>query len=284
MPLSSPRARALLRISRVQVLRHLAMLDDNPTLRSDLKQMRDIVARAREGSKHASDATLDDLFVLDRCLDFLEAYAAIWRLIAQSKCADSWCSLQDCLDLLRLIKRWSSIQVDTFESQLLQLEKAYPYKIFFSKGLVVEYFECSICGQDMDSFSCPHRRGHLYRGVMAHGIARGEMDLDHISAVDHPHDKRCVPICSDDEPGFAAVRKIGELIRARTMKVSQFHSLEFSTIQISRSAAERPGRNEHCHCGSEKKYKRCCHGKDYVEKKHVEIIPANQMLALAVYS
>ncbi|MBB4593604.1 YecA family protein [Xanthomonas cannabis] len=245
--------------------------------------MRDAIARARERSKHASDATLDDLFVLDRCLDFLEAYALTWRLITQSKCSDSWYSLQDCFDLLRLIKRWSSIAVDSFESRLSQLESAYPYKIFFSKGLVVEYFECSICGQDMDAVICPHRRGHLYRGVIARAIARGEMQLDHISAVDHPHDKRCVPIFSDGAPGFSVVRKIGDLMRDRIMKVSQFHHLDFSTIQKSRSAAERPGRNEQCHCGSKKKYKRCCNGNDYVEKEHVEIVGGHQVSATEAY-
>ena len=112
------------------------------------------------------------LFVLDAYADFLSAYADLWEELAKETFGESWNSLQEALGLLRVIKRFSDIDVSFFERQLLELEQAYPYGVFASVGMLVERFDCSICGLDIDSDGCPHRRGQLYRGVMAYGIVR----------------------------------------------------------------------------------------------------------------
>ncbi|MHC2115032.1 YecA family protein [Stenotrophomonas geniculata] len=251
---------------------YFSRLDRDPLSSPSLDQCKRSIDRARSRSQHAPDAFLDDLYVLDRCLDLIQAYARTWNLISRGKCSESWAPLQDCLDLLRLIKRFSLVDVSFFERQLIELEKAYPYDVFFSMGAVVEYFRCSICDQDIDSPTCQHRRGLLYRGKMARGIATGSIELDHISIVENPMDKRCVPTYSDDVPGFSLVRAIGNAISSGHARISQFTGIEFLTRSTPKSQLGKHARNERCPCNSGVKFKRCCQGKEFVNTDHALIV------------
>lgn len=228
----------------------------------------------RQRNAHQPDAFFDDLYVLDRCVDFLMTYAHVWRLIGQSDFTTSWVVLQDALDLLRLIKRFSAIDISYFENQLTELERAYPYNVFCSIGAVVAQFECSLCGKDMDSLACPHRRGHLYRGKMAQAVAKGMVELDHVSLVEQPQDKRCVVSYENTAPQFSIVRMIGQLVTSGRMQVSRFERLAFSKRKLPNPEYISMGRNERCYCGSGAKFKRCCDEKSYVEREHVTIIAA----------
>src|SRR5207248_465217 len=116
--------------------------------------MHDIIASARATT--IDGRSLNDLYVLDRYVDFLEAYSLLWEKILDQHFGDSWSVLQDCLSLLRVIKKFSNIDVTFFEDQLIELEQTYPYNIFFSVGAVVDRFDCSLCGWDIISDECLH--------------------------------------------------------------------------------------------------------------------------------
>jgi hypothetical protein len=123
------------------------------------------------------DAVHDDLFTLGAYVCFFEAYGRLWRLIKLGKFSESWGALQDCLDYLSTVRRFSEIDICAFEDQLVELEKTYPYNIFLSAGLIVDAYECTLCGQDINSLDCIHRMGHLYRGQVAQAKPRKILQL-----------------------------------------------------------------------------------------------------------
>ena len=158
---------------------------------------------------------LADFFVMARYLDLLRSYGELWAAIQRGEFSASWGYLQDALDLLRIIKRFSTLDVEFFENQLLELEQAYPYKLFASAGMTVSWFKCSVCDLDIDSDDCPHRRGDLYMGEMVRAIAQEITEFDHMSLVTDPEDKRCVVLYEDTAPQFRRVAYIADLIRSR---------------------------------------------------------------------
>lgn len=163
-----------------------------------LSEIRTRLELAKSSSAISSDNYLNDLWVIDRYVDFLSKYGLTWESIIDQPFSDSWCSLQDSLDLLRLVKKFSNINIHFFEDQLVELEGIYPYTVFLSIGMTVESFECSICGADINSQECLHIRGDLYGGVMAHAIARNIVQPNHLAMVSNPEDKRCVVSYNDE--------------------------------------------------------------------------------------
>lgn len=272
MLLKTRHAETMCVASRPAVATYLLQIDRHPEAVLELDTWTTRIEQIRLRSARRPDDFFDDLFVLDRCVDFLAAYARVWRLVAQSQFTESWDALQDSLDLLRLIKRLSVIDVSCFEDQLVELERAYPYNVFFSIGAVVTRFECSLCAEDMDSLACPHRRGHLYRGRMAQAVAKEIVELDHISMVDQPQDKRCVVSYENTAPQFSVVRALGQLITSSKMRVSQFSHLVFSKRRFLNPGHRQIGRNERCYCDSGLKFKHCCVDKALEEQDHVDII------------
>ena len=241
-----------------------------------LEQVRTLIDKARKSTKSESESYLADLFVLDRYADFLGEFCATWRQVYEKQFSSSWRSLQDALTLLRLIKRFSGLDIDTFEDQLIHLEKAYPYNVFLSIGATANYCECSICGEDIDSLKCAHMRGELYLGVMAHAIVRKLTNMDHISFVLHPEDKRCVVSYDDNGEQFQLMRYISELLLDSELRALEFERLEFTKKTVPNPEYVEIGRNSLCFCGSGMKFKHCCITKAYIEGDHANVIPVRR--------
>lgn len=247
----------------------------------ELSQAHSLVAENRDVG--AEEAFLNDLFVLDRYIDFLGVYGLTWLRIIDGKFSVSWQSLQDALSLLRLIKKFSNVNIDFFENQLLSLEKIYPYGVFMSIGAIVKRIECSICGQDIDSFACCHRRGHLYRGEMACGIIKEIERLDHVSVVEQPEDKRCVVEYDDAGEQFRIVRFLAEQISSKHLSLSAIN-LVFSKRTDPNPECVNSGRNAPCFCGSGKKFKKCCFDKQFIEHGHVDIVSEQRSIERIITS
>lgn len=107
----------------------------------------------------------------------------------------SWNKLQDCLDCARFVGRFTPIDrrldVPDIVGLLDDYEHLYPYTHFLSPEFVIKESHCSICGESMQSLSCPHRKGQLYRGKVAKEVV-DKMRLQAISVVENPENKRCV--------------------------------------------------------------------------------------------
>jgi hypothetical protein len=253
-------------------------LEHSPELDHLISRLTD----ARELYCEASDEVLDDIFVLERYVRMFGEYGFLWHQIKCLRFSESWSTLQNVFDLIRQIKRFSTIDVSVIEYQLYALETLYPYDIFLSIGAVVERFDCSICGHNIDSFECSHRKGELYRGQLAIAIARNIVHLDHVAMVDQPADKRCVISYKNDAQQFSVVSYLANLLSNRSLTVLRFSSAVWAKRIISNERHIEMGRNERCYCDSGKKYKKCCIGKASVEQNHVQIIPGLSILPRAV--
>jgi hypothetical protein len=241
-----------------------------------------MVDSAKNDALADSDDYRNDLWVIERYINFLAKYGHLWQSVLDQRFSESWCLLQDSLDHLRSIKRFSHIDINFFEDQLLELERTYPYNVFFSIGATVELFECSICGQDIDSQECEHVRGNLYGGIMAYATARNITQLDHVSMVAHPADKRCVVSYEDNGEQFKLVRYVSSLISSKRCRISDFGRLVFSKRLGPNPDYRKLQRNERCFCGSGKKFKHCCIGKARIEGDHVDIVAEPRCIEHAV--
>lgn len=241
-----------------------------------VEQLSGNIAIARSSGGSTEEAYLNELYVLDRYADFFRAYTVFWKNIYQKQFhPTAWDSLQDALSLLRVIKRFSNIDIACFEYQITEIEKLFPYKIFGSVGFLIERFTCSTCGEDIDSVNCPHRHGHLYHGVMAQAVADGENGrIDHVAIVENPRDKRCVLWLADGDSweAFHALRFLSEKLVSGEAKPLDISHLVFSKRTRPNPQWKKLGRNDLCFCGSGKKFKKCCQSKRNVETDHVDIV------------
>ncbi|WP_457325776.1 YecA family protein [Roseateles sp. P5_E11] len=263
-PLNSPIGLTLLGEFQRPLREFIRAVEASPRIdRSpDLTPIRERIIHERNAhSEDKTDDALNDLYILNVYLNFFESYGLFWRKIAFNHYSKSWDDLQNAFDALRLIYQFSAIKITTLEHQLYAIEELYPYKLFCSIGAVVESFECSICGKDIDGMDCSHRRGQLYRGQRAVAIAKNIKHLDHIALVKNPVDKRCVISYDDKAPAFDGVRALADFISNGKFQISQFVGVRWSKRQVLDVGVRGLGRNARCHCSSGAKYKKCCLGK-----------------------
>ncbi len=220
---------------------------------------------------------LNDIFLLKQVLSLHGSLITMWEEIYNMKYSSSWNYLQNCLDRLRNINKFSlnnqkSEALDFFEKQLLILEKLYPYNIFFSIGMVVALYECSICGKNIDSLECEHDIGELYNGKMAVSIAKDITDINHVSLVSIPRDKRCVIQYDDNSPQFNRLQFLNQqLVSNKLTPITLYDADETPRKKLNENYVELE-RNEKCFCGSDKKFKKCCINKKYIEEQHIKLI------------
>jgi len=245
--------------------------------KQDLERLKDGIKAFKETRKNPSELILNELFVLSSYIQFLIFYSIFWKKLVEQEFGSSWSSLQDAISNYRTVKKFSYENDESefllfFENQLLNLEKLYPYNVFFSIGAIVEYYECSICGLDIDSDECPHFKGELYNGVMAVAIAKNLSQMDHVSMVKHPADKRCVVLYEDNGEQFNLIRYLSDLLREKKLFPFDFDKPKFSEKTIQNPDYVKLKRNQECFCGSGKKFKNCCIDKKMINSRHVDII------------
>jgi hypothetical protein len=223
------------------------------------------------------ELVLNDIFLLKQILSLHSSLITMWEKIYKREYSSSWNDLQNCLDRLRSINKFSlnnqkSEVLDFFEKQLLILEKLYPYNIFFSMGMEVALYECSICGKNIDSFECEHDIGELYNGEIAIGIAKDIIDINHISMVENPMDKRCVVQYEDNGHQFKGLQFVNSQLRSNQLTPITLYDVDETPRKIPNENYVELKRNEECFCGSNKKFKKCCINKKYILKEHIELI------------
>ncbi|MGX9379731.1 SEC-C metal-binding domain-containing protein [Pseudomonas sp. JQ36] len=220
------------------------------------------------------DSARNNCFIYYVFFELLKSLASYWKFVEAEKYYDSWCKLQDAFDCLRQLKRFykdENIFLRFITRQLLSVEKVYPYKYFSSCGFVVEYFECSICSQNIDSDSCPHVKGQLYSGEMAIAIARNIKRIDHLAIVTNPKNKRLVLAQDDSRQEFNLLRLLILEFNAKKCGPLGFAKVHLNEkIRIDPDHQRAP-RNSPCYCGSGKKYKKCCIKSEQMSHLHMDI-------------
>lgn len=219
----------------------------------------------------------NEAYILTVFYNLLSHVPMFWSRLEKREYYDSWWKLQDSLDAIRTLNKFyesESPVLKFFEEQLLAIESLYPYTLYSSPGYIVERFECSICGKDMDGDDCLHLKGELYLGEMAVAIARDLKDIDHFAIVTNPKNKR-LAIGSDDNPQF-------ELFRELTEHFDKNHNSPLGFSNVRKVEFMRPDekwqklpRNEKCYCSSGKKFKNCCINNKEIRHVHVDFVGAH---------
>lgn len=90
--------------------------------------------------------------------------------------------------------------VKKYQEKLRSIESfVFPPQQFVSPGMIVNTYECSICGDDYDT--CPHLQGIAYNGVFCSRILR-DIEATEVSFVDDPKDKKARVRGHQVEDGF----------------------------------------------------------------------------------
>jgi hypothetical protein len=229
-----------------------------------------------------SDELVNDYFLIAVTLDVLLHYARFWRALFQKKFSDSWVVLQDLQDDLRMVlyfSRSSDVHLLRFiEHQCGSLEGIYPYRLFCSMEMVHDSGECTICGKEVDDPECPHLLGELYRGKIAAARVRELKEIQAVSFVENPLDKRCVVKYADDSAHFKGPSYLLSLLVDQQSSVFRFAGVEHLKESIEVSSLRDVGRNDLCPCGSGRKFKKCCLEKGNVERDHLRFVCSRELL------
>jgi len=238
--------------------------------------VQNVTNRIETFSDELPDEVFNEGYILKQFIKCLEGYVSYWKLLVSDKYSDSWSTLQDIQDHLRTVYRFTSeprpMILSHIEKQCGELEKLYPYNVFMSTGFIKEEAICSLCGKPVDSFECAHIAGELYRGRPAYGIVK-KADLQEVSFVLNPADKRCVVQYPDTAEQFKLVAYFAAGLRDKVIAPLDFHHLDSQKIRKTNEELRKVSRNSFCPCGSGKKFKKCCIEKSYIETTHFVIIP-----------
>ena len=119
----------------------------------------------------------------------------VWIALKENRPEDAWNHLISAQDLcasaiaVRHQIMMPSQGLENLERKLLVLEQVvFPPQMFCSVGGRARHRECSICHGDYEE--CGHVKGRAYMGETCHVIL-SECELEEVSLVDDPADKRC---------------------------------------------------------------------------------------------
>ncbi|HLP46396.1 MAG TPA: hypothetical protein VK469_10630 [Candidatus Kapabacteria bacterium] len=230
----------------------------------------------RKSAKDTNDGCkLNQLFVVSVYLEMLKQYSIYWEQILEDKYSESWCTLQNVLDSLRVVKRFNENHTKFYlkfiEEQMTGFEKLYPYKLFLSSEIIIKDVECSICGKDFNSLECEHLVGELYDGRMAYGIAKGIENIPAVSLVDNPKDKRCVMLLENNAENFHRLYFLSKAIKKHKISPWDIGGVRESIRKRNINEFDIKG-DEKCLCGSGKTFEECCKQVGFVEFPHMDIL------------
>ncbi len=217
----------------------------------------------------------NQLFILSVYVKMLQEYLDFWGKIFKAEYPESWSSIQNILDLLRVLKKFNrdheTFNLKFIEEQVTGFEKLYPYKIFASTEMILKDVECSICGKDFYSLECDHLGGELYDGQMARGIVNKIDSVSAVALVENPKDKRCVMMLENTEANFRLVAYLPKVIKE--LKISPWNIEGVRQTRRKKEIGEfEIERHDMCPCGSEKSFGECCELVGYVELPHMDVI------------
>lgn len=90
--------------------------------------------------------------------------------------------------------------------------------------------------------------------------------------VENPMDKRCVVQYEDNGHQFKGLQFVNsQLLSNQLTPITLYDADETPRKKPNKNYVELK-RNEKCFCGSNKKFKKCCINKKYIEAQHIELI------------
>lgn len=210
---------------------------DKALQKEGIGSLNGVILHAREARDHAAEARNEGL--ANGYLSVLMLATAMkkglemWLALKRGRERDAWEFMVDAQRTARraMLAGFGPEPFDELAAQAESWERAlFPPQHFASAGLIVWSMTCSICGGD--ALVCPHQKGRPYMGRLCR-YRYDALDLDHVSAVKHPENKKCrvTSFTSDSRRYDTLTRRLiayrdGE---DRLVKIKAFHTtdLEF---------------------------------------------------------
>lgn len=212
----------------------------------------------REAENSNNERLANAIFVVNEYKRLFCLIGEYYHLLDLREYEKSWDMLQNCFDTLRFVSRFCKDLYDLpeIERNLKSYEELYPFKLFFSPEYIIAKSHCSLCGKSMQSLSCPHRKGELYWGKRAVEVVDEIKELQAVSIVEHPDNKRLIVKDADDKrPPEEKFKLLDYFLDLGVSKTAIYDKKVYS---VRNEIYKGVGRNEMCPCGSGKKYKNCC--------------------------
>ena len=202
-------------------------------------------------------------------------YSALWDAMRDKKYQETWFYIQDCNDILRLLKNfehdYNNYNLIEIEYNLFEIEKLFPFTFFNSAEMICGKSTCSICRRDTSNPECIHIPGELYWGKMAQQ-EMGDIKFNGIAILRNPKDKRCAITTVDGKEKLSEDNTKGLLLLATKI------SSPYYKIRIIETKQKEPifkfkdlKKDDPCPCQSGKKFYQCCSRKKRIGIPHMKI-------------
>jgi hypothetical protein len=183
-----------------------------------------------------------------------------------------WRDLERVETVLHFLERHYPTSLPDFGLKHLSLhvprfQELFPYRVFFSPGMIVKRFICSICGQPMKLHGgCGHIVGEVYNGEMCCRILNDIQVLE-VSIVENPVQKYSVLFGPDIAYDYGPVRYVAQGLR------SPWHEWQCEISEIVEAPERFPGTlpDAGCPCESGQHYEDCCKPKPRI-RRHYEVL------------
>jgi hypothetical protein len=248
-------------------------------LRKDGEIEQQLAAMKIQSVAVGDQLSAKSIWCLEVILRIQSSYILAFENLKQNNFYEAWCIFERIETNLHFLRRHFSAQNDVYkldfiEKHIKQYQSLFPYKIFFSPGILILEAECSICGQRTSIRNPCHFLGEIYNGEMCSRIITNAKLLEG-SVVMNPVQKYSVifPIDSDtgervDHYNYSIVKFV---IDALESPFDEWDTKETQKRQ-PHSRFKNIGRNGKCPCDSGEKYKNCCLKKSGVLRPHLELM------------
>ena len=183
----------------------------------DEEKRSQILAILQESKKQAvilgDQARAKQVWILQTILAVQHHFLAAWDTMRREEYYAGWCVLERAeIELDFLWRHFNPEPHDEFslrfiEKHTQQLQSLFPYRFFFSTGMLIREKTCSICGRVVSlRDSCGHRVGEIYNGEHC-GRVITKAELLEVSVVTSPMHKYAVMFLQDG-PGRASITMI----------------------------------------------------------------------------
>lgn len=167
----------------------------------------------------------------------------------------------------------ASYEVEGFLAQVKRWQSLYPYKVFFSPGILKKRKECSICRQPIDPWTeCEHEVGRVYVGEECCGIVT-EVEFIEISLVLDPVQKYSVVMLANDESGSSIDHYDYSIVGFLADRLNS----PFDNWDVQWTSAYHPhdmfpntASGDVCPCGSGHTFSGCCQLRPGVIRPHAQ--------------
>jgi len=214
----------------------------------------------------------NDAWRIKSSIELKWQYVTAFEKMKAQEHYDAWYLLERAEITLKFLKENSSelfqqeFKLWFYEHYITQWQSLFPYQIFFSPGMIVGYYTCSICGAILKPKSrCSHKKGKLYNGQIC--LHEGhDLELLEISMVKDPVQKYSIPLIDYD------YRLINCVINNLEHPYEGWGKIE-STQTFPRENFIRVNKDDDCPCKiTGKKFGDCCSEKGTITIPHITFV------------